>query len=154
MKLLPAIAAVLIVFAVVACSQFTKTAGYDPEADPVQALEHALREAQTSGKKVLVIAGGDWCSWCHALESLVAKNADIKNALDQNFVTIKVYFGEKNQNTAFFSKLPPANVYPYFWAISKEGDVIKSVDPSSLEDGSNSYNKAKFLQFIMELANS
>ncbi|MBS1198891.1 MAG: Thiol-disulfide isomerase/thioredoxin domain protein [Proteobacteria bacterium] len=150
MKILSAIAAIMFLLLAIAC---TKPSGFDPTANPDQALDHAVREAQTSGKKVLVIAGGDWCNWSRALESLISSDTDIKNALDQNFVTIKVYFGEKNQNTAFFSKLTPTNVHPYFWVISKDGDVVKSVDPSSVEDGSNSYNKTKFLQLVLAMKN-
>jgi len=150
MKFLSAITAVLFCFLVVACA---KTSGFDPTANPDQDLEHAVREAQTNGKKILIIAGGDWCSWSRAMESLISSDTDIKKALDQDFVTIKVYFGEKNRNTAFFSKLPPTNVHPFFWVISKDGEVVKSADPSSIEDGSNSYNKAKLLQLIMEMKN-
>ena len=150
MKLLSVITAVLFGVLVVACA---KSSGFDPTANPDKALEHAVREAQANGKKVLVIAGGDWCNWSRAMESLISSDTDVKKALDQSFVTIKVYFGEKNRNTAFFSKLPPTNVHPFFWVISKDGEVVNSVDPSSLEDGPNRYNKAKLLQLITEMKN-
>lgn len=150
MKLPAAIAAVLLCFLLAACA---KPSGFDPKANPEQALENAVREAQTHGKKVLIIAGGDWCEWSRAMESLISSDADIKNALDQHFVTIKVYYGEKNRNTAFFSKLPATNIHPFFWVVSKDGDVLNSIDPSSLEDGPKSYNKTKFLELITEMKN-
>ena len=150
MKFLSAITVALFALLVAGCG---KTSGFDPTSNPDQALEQAIREVQTNGKKVLIIAGGDWCSWSRAMESLVSKDKDIKNALNKNFVTIKVYFGEKNRNTSFFSKLPPTNVHPFFWVVSKDGEVLKAVDPSILEDGKNSYNKEKFLKLITDLNN-
>lgn len=67
---------------------------------------------------------------------------------------LQVYFGEKNRNAAFFSKLPSTNVYPYFWVISQDGDVVDTADPSSLEEGSYKYNKTKFLELIQKLKNA
>lgn len=152
MKILPSLSAVLLAFLVVACdSKATKPTRYDPASDPFPALELAQMEARASGKKVLVIAGGDWCRWCRALEAFISKNPEIKAALDQNFVTIEVYYGEKNLNSAFFARLPPAMGYPHFWVISKDGKVMHSVDTSNLEDGSSSYDKTKFLYFIQEM---
>jgi thioredoxin-related protein len=143
--------ALLLIFLVVACdSRPMRATGYDPTSDPNAALERAVSQAKAGGKKVLVIAGGDWCPWCLALETFIGKNADVKAALDQTFVTIEVYFGEKNRNADFFAKLPRAKGYPHFWVISTDGKVINSLDTSGLEDGSSSYDKAKFLRFISE----
>src|SRR5262245_20053151 len=73
-----------------------KLPGYDAKADPQIALDRALVEARASNKKVLVVAGGDWCSWCHYLESFIAKNKDVDDAIHHSFITVKAYYGQDN----------------------------------------------------------
>lgn len=128
-----------------------KLPGYDAKADPEVALSRALAEAKASNRKVLVIAGGDWCTWCHYLESFLTRNKDVDDALHRSFVTVKAYIGEENENTAFFSRLPKANGYPHFWVISSDGQTRRSVNTAPLEDGGKSYDKAKFLKFIRDM---
>lgn len=126
--------------------------GYDPKANPEVDLNRALAEARSTKKKVLVIAGGDWCVWCHYLESFVKKNKDVDDALHGAFVTVKVYIGDENRNATFFSRLPKAAGYPHFWVLENDGTVKKSVNTGTLEDGGKSYNKATFLKFIRDTA--
>jgi thiol:disulfide interchange protein len=128
-----------------------KLSGYDAKDEPEVALSRALAEAKASNKKVLVIAGGDWCIWCHYLESFLTKNKDVDAALHRSFVTVKAYIGEENKNTAFFSRLPKANGYPHFWVISSDGQTKRSVNTAPLEDGARSYDKARFLKFIRDM---
>jgi thioredoxin-related protein len=128
--------------------------GYDPLANPGAALSRALTEAKTSNKKVLIVAGGDWCRWCLILNSFVADNADIKAELDRSFVTVKVYVGDDNTNAQFFSTLPKAKGYPHFWVISKEGRTTHSINTGTLEKGKDSYDKTAFLRFIREVGKS
>jgi thiol:disulfide interchange protein len=126
--------------------------GYDPKANPDADLRRALVEAKAGNKKVLVVAGGEWCTWCHYLEAFLKNNPAIDAELHRAFVPLKVYIGEENKNTAFFSRLPPAKGYPHFWVIASDGKVQKSVNTGTLEDGRKSYDKKKFLKFIQDLA--
>lgn len=145
------IALLLLALATPGMAAAPKLSGYDPKADPSADLVRAMAEAKASNRKVLVIAGGEWCVWCHYLEAFVKKNQDVDAALNRSFVTLKAYLGEENRNTAFFSKLPKANGYPHFWIISGEGVILHSVNTGSLEDGGKSYNKARFLKFIRDV---
>jgi thioredoxin-related protein len=147
----PTLALCLLALAPDALAGEPKLAGYDAKADPQVALNRALVEARASNRKVLVVAGGDWCSWCHYLESFIAKNKDVDDAIHRSFVTVKAYYAEDNRNTAFFSRLPKAVGYPHFWVLSSDGKVLHSVNTATLEDGGKSYNKAAFLKFIREL---
>lgn len=122
--------------------------GYHAAADPSLMLRNARTEARASGKKVLVIAGGDRCRWCMALEAFVARNADVKAALNETFVPIEVYVGEKNANAEFFATLPRAKGYPHFWVIDGDGKLLQSVDTGPFENGAGGYDKARFLRFI------
>lgn len=152
MKLLPSLAALLLILPLAACnSQAEPATPYDASANPFTALEQAKQEAQASGKRILVMAGGDWCRWCVAMEAFISRTPEVKEGLDRNFVRVEVYYGEKNQNDAFFATLPKAFGYPMFWVLSSDGKLIQAVDTSTLEDGVDSYDKDKFLHFIQEM---
>jgi Protein of unknown function, DUF255 len=124
------------------------TLGYDPQADPFEQYHDAIARARSDNKLVLVIAGGDWCRWCHVLNSFVKRNADVERGLEETFVVIKVYVGDENYNEDFFSQLPQARGAPHFWIISPDRDVLSSQSTGAFEHGRNGYDKGEFLAFI------
>jgi hypothetical protein len=124
--------------------------GYDPKADPFVQYQQAIAQASAQHKLVLVIAGGDWCRWCHVLNSFVARNADVDAAMHDAFVVVKVYVGDENYNEFFFSQLPTARGAPYFWIISPDRNVLGSQSTGAFENGSSSYDKREFLDFVQK----
>mgnify|MGYP003576020302 CR=1 FL=1 len=122
--------------------------GYDPQADPFAALNAAAAQAKSQDKLVLLIAGGDWCVWCHYLDAFVKSDADVAAALYDTFVVLKVYRGDENLNERFFSGLPEAAGYPHFWILSGDGHLLRSQGTLELEDGAKSYDKSAFLAFV------
>lgn len=122
--------------------------GYDPQADAFEQYHHAVAQAEAQHKLVLVIAGGDWCRWCHVLNKFMTKNTDIEAALNDAFVVMKVYVGDQNYNEFFFSQLPEARGAPHFWIIAPDRNVLSSQSTSSFEHGKNGYDKHEFLAFI------
>ena len=139
---------ILLLTVACAASDISKYGGYLPSADPAADLANAKALAIKTDRKILIIAGGDWCRWCHALNKFLANNKDVHNELDKTFVVVKVYLGDEKDNEEFFSKLPTASGYPHFWVLSSKGELIKSVETGNLEQGEDSYNKSKFLEFI------
>jgi len=122
--------------------------GYDPEADPFTQYQEAIAAAAAADKLVLIIAGGDWCRWCHVLNRFVENNEEIEQRLDDTFVVMKVYVGPGNFNELFFSQLPQAYGAPHFWIVSPEREVLASQSTAKLERGKSTYDKASFLAFI------
>ena len=49
----------------VATSTEAASAGYDPTADPFLDLQQTVSEATSSGRRILLEVGGEWCIWCH-----------------------------------------------------------------------------------------
>ena len=82
--------------------------GYDPQADPFEQLEAATTTARAEHKLVLLVAGGDWCVWCHYLAAFLERQPAIDAALHDVFVLAKVYVGDENMNKEFFARLPKA----------------------------------------------
>lgn len=125
-----------------------KHLGYDPKADPFAQYHDAVAQAQAQNKLVLIVAGGDWCRWCHELNRFVSRNQDVATALNDTFVVMKVYVGDENYNEFFFSQLPQARGAPYFWIVSPDRNVLSSQSTGALENGKSGYDKREFLEFI------
>lgn len=126
----------------------SRNLGYDPKADPFVQYHDAIAQAQAQNKLVLIIAGGDWCRWCHVLNKFVSHDAEVAAALDDTFVVMKVYVGDENYNEFFFSQLPEARGAPHFWIIGQNRNVLSSLSTGSFELNKNSYDRREFLDFI------
>lgn len=122
--------------------------GYDPAADPFEQYHDAMAQAQREQKLVLIVAGGEWCGWCHVLERFISSDPEIDARLRETFVVMKVYVGLDNYNDLFFSQLPPAKGAPHFWVLSPEKEVLASQSTGTLEAGKKGYDKQAFIAFI------
>jgi thiol:disulfide interchange protein len=122
--------------------------GYDPQADPFEQYHQAVASAKAEGKLVLIIAGGDWCTWCHVLNKFVSSNDDVQRSLEDAFVVMKVYVGDENYNQDFFSQLPAARGAPHFWIVSPDKQVLASQSTGAFEHGRRGYDKGEFLAFV------
>lgn len=127
--------------------------GYDPAADPFALLDDARATAAEHDKLVLVIAGGEWCIWCHYLNAFLKGHPDVEQAFTEAFVTVKVYFGDEADNSEFFAALPEAVGYPHFWVVDADGNVLVSQNTLPLEDGAKSYDRDRFMAFVEQWRN-
>jgi hypothetical protein len=124
--------------------------GYDPKADPFAQYHAAIKEARAQNKLVLIVAGGDWCSWCYRLDKFVKTNRDVHRKLEDTFVVVKVYVGDENYNAFFFEQLPRAYGAPHFWVISPDRNVLTSQSTGQFEQGKRGYDKQRFLDFVQK----
>ncbi len=141
-------AAAILAFALPAGA--TEGLGYDPAADPFAQLAEAKTAATADHKLILVVAGGDWCSWCHYLDAFFKKNPDLEQALQNTFAVVHVNYSEDNKNEDFFATLPKALGYPHFWVLSADGAVLRSQNTAPLENGNNGYDKSRVVAFVDE----
>ncbi len=144
------LAALLLATTVHAGGNRVPNLGYDPGADPFDQYHQAIAQASAENKLVLIIAGGDWCHWCHVLSRFMNRNTDVEAELNDTFVVMKVYVGDENYNEFFFSQLPEARGAPHFWIISPQRNVLASQSTAMFEHGRNGYDKQEFLQFIAQ----
>lgn len=144
----PLAAMLLLALAAGLTARAADRAGYEPQADPFEQVKAATAQARVERKLVLLVSGGEWCSWCHYLKAFLENNADIDAALHEVFVVQKVYVGEDNTNEKFFATLPKADGAPHFWILSATGEVLASQGTLALEDGDKSYDKRAFRDFI------
>jgi len=119
---------------------------YSPTRDPERDLAAALQMAQAQGKNVLLVGGGDWCVWCEILDRFIAAHADVRAAMTDSFVIVKVNTSRENENEAFLSRYPTPRGYPDLIVIGPSGAYLGSQDSEELEQGL-SYNSSRTIAF-------
>jgi thioredoxin-related protein len=124
---------------------------YNEKADPETQLRDAISAAQKSNKRILMEVGGEWCKWCHYLDTFFENNQDITAFLQKNFILIKINFSKANDNELFLKKFPPVAGYPHIFVLDKNGTLIHSQDTGLLEKGQG-HDREKMMQFLVQWA--
>jgi thioredoxin-related protein len=123
---------------------------FDDKRDPSSDLRIAMKEAKRSNRRILLDVGGEWCIWCHRLDTLFIKNHDLNDFLHQNFVVVKVHYDNKvNKNKKFLSRFPKIPGYPHLFVLEKNGRLLKSQDTGELEEGKG-HSKEKVMAFLQQ----
>jgi thiol:disulfide interchange protein len=126
---------------------------FDPARDAAADVATAAATAKAQRKRVLVDVGGEWCSWCHILDSFIASNADVKKLVDDHYVWVKVNWSPQNKNEALLARWPKFAGYPHLFVLDGDGALIQSQDTGALEAG-KSYDKDKMLAFLRQYRGS
>jgi len=123
---------------------------FDPQRDATKDVRTATALAKAQGKRVIVDVGGEWCKWCHFLDKFIDTTPDVKNALDKNFVWVKVNWSPDNKNVALLSQWPKIKGYPHLFVLDAEGKLLHSQNTGDLEaeEGKDTYDKPKVMAFI------
>jgi len=125
----------------------SSSAGYDPAADPAIDLAAAKVAAEASGRRILLEIGGEWCSWCHTLEKFVHSTPTIAEAVEVNYVVVKVNFSDENENTEFLSQYPEIEGYPHIFVLDSDGTLLHSQNTGELES-EKGYDTQAFIDFL------
>ena len=122
---------------------------YNEEINPMTQIDQSLQKAKKAGHFVICQVGGNWCPWCLKFADFIAKDADIKAVIDENFEYIHVNYPRRNAAEDIKNRLhnPGRFGFPVFVVLSPKGEVLHIQDSSFLEEGQN-YNKDKVLRFL------
>lgn len=126
---------------------FVPVTVFDPQRNAAKDIELAVREANRSGRNILLNIGGDWCTWCRKFDKYFEQNNDIRDYLYQNYVLVKVNYSPDNRNKDVLSKYPGIYGYPHIFILNKSGKLIQSQDTAVFEE-ENSYNRQRILNFL------
>lgn len=121
--------------------------GYDEQRDPARDLAAATAKASTEGKKVLLLVGGEWCSWCQEMNHFLDQQPDLAGQLNRTFVVVKVNVSKQNKNESFLKGYPEYLGVPHFYVLDAKGKLLESFNTGLLEKG-DSYDGEKFGKFI------
>ena len=121
--------------------------GYDEQRDPARDLAAATIRAQQEDKQVLLLVGGEWCSWCQEMNRFLDREPALASQFNQTFVVVKVNVSKANKNEPFLKRYPEYIGVPHFYVLDAKGKLLESVNTGLLEKG-KSYDEAKFGKFI------
>lgn len=121
--------------------------GYDEQRDPANDLAAASARANAEGKKVLLLVGGEWCSWCQEMNHFLDREPALASQFNQTFVVVKVNVSKANKNEAFLKPYPEYLGVPHFYVLNADGKLLESFNTGLLEKG-KSYDEGKFGKFI------
>ncbi|MEK9137898.1 MAG: thioredoxin family protein, partial [Bacteroidota bacterium] len=124
---------------------------FDPKRDAAKDIQNAIAEAKQTGRRVLLDVGGEWCVWCHRLDTLFATNPDLNRFMHEKFVVVKVNYSKENKNEVVLSRYPKIPGYPHIFVLNSEGKLLHSQDTSELESG-KSHDRKKVLDFLKKWA--
>jgi thiol:disulfide interchange protein len=120
---------------------------FDPKRDAAADIQEAIREAQRTGKRIILDVGGDWCPWCHVLDGFFEKHPEIVELRDKNFITVNVFYGSENKNENTLSKYPNLEGVPHFFVLEKDGTCLYSQSMAKLGH-SGEPNREKWKDFL------
>jgi thioredoxin-related protein len=137
--------------------KFALMTKFDPAANAQQDIDDAVQLAAMSGKRVLLDVGGEWCKWCHRLDSLFQLNDDLSNYMHHNYVVVKVNYSRENENKDLLSKYPKIPGYPHLFILENNGSLLHSQDTGELENGAKAFpwhDKVKVFALLKKWAPS
>ena len=121
--------------------------GYDERRDPAKDLAAATIRAQQEDKQVLLLVGGEWCSWCQEMNRFLDREPALASQFNQTFVVVKVNVSKANKNAPFLKAYPEYLGVPHFYVLDARGKLLESFNTGLLEKG-KSYDEVKFGKFI------
>ena len=146
-----ALAAIAILLVTTVAAAAGTAAGYDPDADPTTDLEAAVKEAHASGRRIILVVGGEWCSWCHILDRFVKGDPAIHSLWDRHYVTLKIHWDPDQPNEAFLGQYPKIEGYPHIFVLDSDGRLLHSQSTGDLES-ERSYSPELMREFLTRWA--
>ncbi len=122
---------------------------YDPSANVQKDMAAVIAKAKKEKKHVLVIIGGNWCSWCYKFNAFVHNDTALNRLQESNFVVYHLNYSQENKNLDYLKKFgyPQRFGFPALIVLDAEGNRIHTQDSGLLEKGS-SYDHEKVKSFF------
>jgi len=120
---------------------------YDPKRDAFKDGAAAVALATKTNRRILIELGGDWCTWCHRMETFFEHNPDVEKRLHETFVILKINVNNENDNAAFLKAFPKALGYPHMYVSEYNGSVLWSKDTAEFVINGQ-YSRDAFLTFF------
>lgn len=109
------------------------------QGDPVQAagiawvgMSEALRQSDSTGKKILIDFYTDWCGWCKRMDKAIYADSNVIAYLNEHFLSVKLnpekegkieYMGGEYTNRQFASAFEVRG-YPATGFMNEKNEVI------------------------------
>jgi thioredoxin-related protein len=122
---------------------------YTPVANAEKDIAEAVKRAKAERKNVLVLAGGNWCRWCHEFNRFSQAEKQVDSLLKSDFIVYHLNYSPENKNAAIFARYgyPQRFGFPVMLIVDQNGNRLHTQNSTYLEQG-KSYNKRKVLEFL------
>jgi len=131
---------------------------FNENADAQADIDAAILRAKVNGKHVLLMFGGNWCSWSQRLYKLFNENDEVKKALYDNYELVMVDLGKRDKNMDIDEKygFPNTLGLPALVVLDADGEQIHTQETGILEYPDDHTPKGHdpilVLDFLMEWA--
>ena len=121
---------------------------YDESADGEAQIATALKEAKTDNRRVLLMFGANWCSWCHKLHRTLREDAPIAARMKSSYRLVLIDIN-RDHNAGVSRKFirNDNDGVPYLIVLDADGKVIARQETGALEVGDH-HDPAKVLAFL------
>ncbi|MCG8477211.1 MAG: thioredoxin family protein [Cytophagales bacterium] len=123
---------------------------YDPHKNGIKQLSEAVTLAKAGKQHVLVMVGGNWCSWCLRFDKFVKFNHELDSIIEKDYELVHLNYSPENKNYEALEKLgfPQRFGFPVFVVLDGNGKRLHTQNSAYLESG-RSYDKEKVKQFLL-----
>lgn len=123
---------------------------YNPAADAQKQIDDAVAKAKKENKHVFLQIGGNWCKWCLRFNKFTTGDAQVDSAFSAGYMVEHINFSKENKNLPVMEKLsfPQRFGFPVFVILDGNGNRLHTQSSWYLEDGKESYDKEKTLDFL------
>jgi thioredoxin-related protein len=137
--------------AAVGGAEYAPVLRFDQKRDAAADIQAAIHEAQRTGKRVLVDVGGDWCPYCQQMDQFLRTRPDLRKILDDNFITVRVFYSSADKNEKVLSHYPKVEGIPHFFVLDKDGTLLRSQHVLELRSH-GAYDAEKMKAFLSKWA--
>jgi thioredoxin-related protein len=128
---------------------------YDKAADAKVQVAKAVERAKHNDQRILLMFGGDWCSWCHKLHDLFKTNREVATALSNEYVLVTVDTEAPNaaellktcKDALSKDELQRGVGYPFLAVLDADGKVVTAQRTDTLEEGDH-HDPKKVADFL------
>lgn len=110
---------------------------FDEAADPASDIAAAAARAQKEDRRVLVVWGANWCSWCRMLDDLPAVDPKVRLELQCEYEVVHVDVGRLDRNlelaASYGADIARGAGIPYLTFLDAEGTLLGSSSTAPLE---------------------
>jgi len=121
--------------AVLQAGEETDKMVYHPKADASAQLNAAIKRAGENNKHVLLVIGGNWCSWCMKLDRLFHADETVSKLLADNYELLHVNYSPENKNLKVLERLdyPQRFGFPVLVVLDGQGHRLHTQNSGYLE---------------------
>lgn len=100
---------------------------YNEQADAHADIQHAIEQAKSGHKNVLLVFGANWCPDCRSLSAQMAKGS-LAEQVKKRYVVVKVNVGQWDRNMDIATEYgnPPKKGIPAIAVLDSQGKLLNA----------------------------